>query len=420
MKVVVIGAGLIGMQTAYFLHQEGHEVTVIEKREGPALETSRANGGLITPSHAAPWNSPGIWKVLLQGLGRADSAFFVKPSAIHQYIGWGLRFIRNSSSARFKRTIARNANLAQYSIGEFRKLCNELELSFDRGQGGTMFVYRNKKSMEEAYKALSVAAESGVQIERCDTDRLLEKEPALRAVEDKLVGGYYFKNDEHGDAHLFVKALSDHLVKNGIEFKYGETVEGFEQDKNRVKAVVTSCGRVKADAFVIATGPWSPHLSKLLGMRAPVKPVKGYSITFDASSWEKRPKIPVVDDDLHLGLTPLGSTIRLVGTAEFSGYDDSTNQPRLDSILKAGLSVYPELKQHIEGKDPILEWNGFRPMTPDCLPIINRCDCDNVIFNAGHSYLGWTTGTGTAKAVADLISGNEPAIDLSNFSMNRF
>jgi len=420
MKVIVIGAGLVVIQTAYFLHREGHEVCVVEKREGPALETSRANGGLVTPSHAAPWNSPGIWKTLALGLGRSESAFFVKPSALHHYLSWGMKFIRNSSNSRFKRTIARNARLAQYSTMKFREICDDLNLVFDRGQQGSMFVYRKKSSMAEAYKALSVAADHGVEIEKCSTADLLEKEPALSSVEDKLVGGYYFKNDEHGDAYMYVAALEKYLSQNGVEFRYGETVESFDREKDRIKAVRTNVDRLRADAFVIATGPWSAHLTNLLGVNAPVKPVKGYSITFNTSSWAGRPKVPVVDDDLHLGMTPLGSTLRFVGTAEFSGFDDRLNRVRLDSIVKAGLTVYPELKKHIEGQDPLLELNGFRPMTPDCLPIIHRCGCDNVILNSGHSYLGWTTGTGTAKAVADLISGKEASIDLSHFSMARF
>lgn len=419
-NVVVVGAGLAGIQTAWFLLREGHNVTVIEHRDGIALETSFANGGLITPSHAAPWNSPGILRTLLSSIGNESSAIYVKFSALPQYLTWGMQFVRNSTPGRFRRTIQRNACLANYSLDQKNTLISELGLQFDGAARGTMMVYRSTAALERAKAANAIVENAGVDVQLCSPAELIKLEPALASVGDKLSGGFYYRGDQHGDAHLFCRALGQKAAEQGARMRFGETVQRIERSGNSIRAVVTDKQRYEADAVVLAAGLWSKALGQDLGLRLPIAPVKGYSVTYDVTGWEGQPKIPIVDDELHIGLTPLGNRMRFVGTAEFSGFSPQINPVRIDNLRRAALQIYPDVRPIIENAEPQSTWCGHRPMTPDCLPIVGQGGPENLYLNTGHGYLGWTTACGTSKAVSDLIAGRKPEIDVADYSLARF
>jgi len=419
-KVVVIGAGLAGLQTAVFLQQEGMDVTVVERREGPALETSFANGGLITPSHSAPWNSPGIFRVLLSAIGNPSSAIYVKTSAIPQYVRWGLSFVRNSTPARFRQTIERNARLSHYSLDQYNALRASLDPAMDGDSLGTIMMYRNSTSFRNAEIANGIVETAGVDVTRCSASELVRLEPALAEIEDNLVGGFYYKGDQHGDAHQFCGSLAGHLAAGGASLRYGETVTDIELSGDEITGVVTDKTRHPADAVVLAAGFWSAALGRKLGLRLPIKPVKGYSVTYDVKGWNGAPKIPVVDDAQHIGLTPLGDRIRFVGSAEFSGYSPEINPARIENLRRAAFATYPGVRDLVEDAEPLTTWCGHRPMTPDCLPIIGRQGPRNLYLNIGHGYLGWTTASGTSRAVSDLIAGRQPGLQISDYYPNRF
>jgi len=419
-NVVVIGAGLAGIQTAWFLKREGLNVTVIERRDGVALETSFANGGLITPSHAAPWNSPGILRTLMSSIGNESAALYVKFSALPQYLSWGMQFVRNSTPGRFQRTIQRNARLANFGLSQQNALISELGLEFDDEARGTMMVYRSAAALERAKAANAIVENAGVDVRLCSPAELATLEPALASVGDKLSGGFHYRGDQHGDAHLFCLELSKKAVEQGVQMRLGETVQHIERSGNRVGAVVTNQQRYEADAVVLAAGFWSKALGRSFGLRLPIAPVKGYSVTYDVTGWEGQPKIPIVDDELHIGLTPLGNRMRFVGTAEFSGFSPQINPARVENLRRAAAGIYPEIGPIIENAEPQSTWCGHRPMTPDCLPVVGQDGPENLYLNTGHGYLGWTTACGTSKAVSDLIAGREPGIDLTDYSPARF
>lgn len=419
-NVVIVGAGLAGIQTAWFLMREGHNVTVIERHDGIALETSFANGGLITPSHAAPWNSPGILRTLLSSIGDETGALYVKFSALPQYLTWGMQFVRNSTPSRFQRTIQRNARLANFSLDQKNTLISELGLEFDGAARGTMMVYRSTAALERAKASNAIVENAGVDVRLCSPAELIKLEPALAPVGDKLSGGFHYGCDQHGDAHLFSRALGQKAAEQGVQMKFGEAVRNIECSGNSVCAVVTDKQRYEADAVVLAAGFWSKSLGQGLGLRLPIAPVKGYSVTYDVTGWKEQPKIPVVDDELHIGLTPLGDRMRFVGTAEFSGFSPTINPARIDNLRRAAIQIYPGVRPVIENSAPLSTWCGHRPMTPDCLPIVGQHGPDNLYLNTGHGYLGWTTACGTSKAVSDLISGRAPAIELADYSATRF
>lgn len=419
-KVVIIGAGLAGLQTAVFLNREGVDVTILERREGAAMETSFANGGLITPSHSVPWNSPGIFKVLLSSIGDPSSAIYVKPTAIPQYLRWGMSFIRNSTPSRFRRTIERNARLGNFSIGQYQSLVEDLNISMDGGRGGTIMMYRNPASFGNAEIANEIVHKAGVEVQKCAASELAELEPALSDVESELAGGYYYQGDQHGDAHQFCKALAKHLSEVGVRMCYNETVTDIERTGDRITAVITDKGHHSADTVVLAAGFWSAELGRKLGLKLPIKPVKGYSVTYDVKGWNGAPKIPVVDDELHIALTPLGDRMRFVGTAEFCGYSPQLNPTRIENLRRAAYATYPRVRSHVDGIEPVSAWCSHRPMTPDCLPIVGQQGPQNLFLNTGHGYLGWTTASGTSRAISDQIVGRQPSLQLADYRPDRF
>ena len=419
-KVAIIGAGLAGLQCAWFLLREGVDVTVIERRDQPAMETSFANGGLITPSHAIPWNSPGIFKALLSSIGDKSSGLYVKASAIPQYLSWGSKFVRNSTPSHFRRTIQRNAQLATYSVELKCALVEELDLTFDGAQRGTMMVYRSQAALLRAKAANRIVQEAGIDVDLCSADDLVKLEPALADVGDKLSGGFYYRGDQHGDSHLFCKELTKRLLEGGAKLRFDETVEDIERSGSLVSAVVTDKQRYVVDAVVLAAGLWSERISRYLDLRLPIKPVKGYSVTYDVTGWDAQPKIPVVDDEMHTAMTPLGSRMRFVGTAEFSGYSPEINPKRVENLKRTALNIYPTIAPIIEDVEPLVTWCGHRPMTPDCLPIVGQHGPENFFLNTGHGYLGWTTACGTSKMVSDQIIGRVSPIDLADYSSVRF
>lgn len=401
MHVVVIGGGLMGTTSAWYLRQAGHEVTLVERHAGLADETSFANAGLITPSQAEPWNPPGTIGRLLRYLGREDSPLLLRPSALPGMAAWGLRFLWESRAAAFHRNAAANTRLAADSLKLLRELRAELGLEYDHDARGTLKLLHSQQALDEAAAHVAALKEFGIPGTVLDRAALLALEPALAASARGFAGAVHFPDDETGDARRFTLALGKHL--DGA-LRFGVTALGFATDGDRITALQTDQGPVAGDAFLLAGGTASPALARTVGVRLPIYPVKGYSATVPIAGWNGAPRIAVIDEDLMLAVTPLGARLRIGGTAEFAGFDRTLNQSRARAVLNGALKLYPELAPYADRSD---FWTGLRPMTPDGRPIVGKTRWPNLFVNAGHGGLGWTMACGSGKRVADLMSSRD-------------
>ncbi len=419
MRLAVIGGGLIGVTTALALARRGHVVTLYERHPQLAGEASHANGGLLTPSQGDPWNAPGILGVLLRSLGREDSPVLLRARAVPRLTRWGLAFLRNARLDRYHAINRAQTALAVYSLERLRALTAELGLAYDQSNLGTLKVYRDPAALERAAALAQMVAPLGVRHRRLAGAAVTEIEPALRHVAGQLAGGLHFPDDGAGDARLYTEALAAAAKAAGVVLRTGVTVTALLRRGGRIAAVATTAGEEAFEGAVLCAGVGSPALGRKLGLRLPVAPVKGYSITFDAKAAPDLPTQPVVDDGLHIAVTPLGNRIRFVGTAEFTGEDRRVNPARIANLVRAGQALYPQLKAALAGQEGF-PWACLRPMTPDCLPILGASPVPGLWLNTGHGYLGWTTGAGSAEAVADLVSGKAPALSLERYGLGRF
>ena len=418
MRVIVIGSGLLGVSSAYFLARRGCEVTVIEGSGGAAQGTSFANAGMLTPSMADPWNSPGIFWHLLQWLGREDAPFLLRPSALPSMLGWALSFVAHSGPARQRASMEANLRLASYSLATLRELRSALKLVYDQRTNGTIKVFRDRKAFDAAAARNGLLAGMGLDVRTVSAEQAVVIEPALAPVSDRLVGAIYCPGDESGDARSYTLALADRAREAGVRFVFDTVVAGFEREGERLVAAVADTGRHAADAFVVAAGSWSPLLLRGLGLALPVRPVKGYSITVPTTGWAGAPRMPVIDDALHAAATPLGSRLRVAGTAEIAGYDTTLNPARIGNLFQLLLELFPSYAPLLDRRnaDP---WAGLRPVSPDGLPRIGRLGPENLFLNTGHGHLGWTLAAGSGRLLADLVCDRTPEIAAAPYDPRR-
>ena len=419
MRIIVIGAGVLGVTTAWYLRREGHDVTVVDRATRAGEETSFANGGLLHASHAEPWNAPGILWQLLRWIGREDSPLLLRPGQIPYLLGWGTGFVRNSTRSRFERHTRVNAALAVYSLQLLRELRRDTRIRYDEAQNGILKVFDDPAALDKALHASKVTAPLGVRHSVLDTPQTVALEPALEESRDQLIGSIYYPDDESGDARLFTERLAALATDAGVTFQFGCSVERLRLEGGRVKAVETATGPLEADSYVIAAGNDSKRLARQVGVRLPIYPVKGYSATLPLEGWRNPPQIPIIDDARKVVVTLLGGRIRLAGTAEFAGYDDSLQTRRAATVLRQASGRFPSLGQHAERHEPTY-WAGLRPMTMDGPPILGPSPVPNLFLNAGPGHLGWTFACGCSRIVADVISGKTPELELEGLGLHRF
>lgn len=417
MKIVVIGSGLLGVTTAYFLRRRGHEVTVIDREEGPGRQTSFANGSLLTPSMSDPWNAPGSWRVLLASLGRSDAAMQLRLRALPGLAAWGVAFLRNSSAATFERNTLKNFCLARYSLAVMESVRQQTDIEYGRAARGTLRVFRDRATLDRACAAAAPLSAEGLGLRRLSTAETVDLEPALAPIAAQLAGAIHYEGDEVGNAYLFCVALADHARQQGVEFRFRTEVSSLETHSGQVTAVVSGRERFEADRYVVAAGSYSAPLLRPLGVRLPVRPVKGYSVTFECEAGQHSLRIPVVDDELHAVVVPLEGAIRVAGTAEFAGYDRRPNPARIRNLLGLLQNVLPQAQFDHATARP---WCGLRPMSADGVPIIGPTSISNLLVNTGHGHLGWTMAAGSAQLLSDLMSGDLPSIDPAPFALARF
>ena len=424
MKVVVIGAGIVGVTTAYEFAERGREVTLIDRREGAGLETSYANGGQLGAGEVAPWAGPEVPWLALKWMGRPDGPFRLRLKADPEQWIWLLRFLmRCRASARAERVLPNLglALLTQSRLDEIgAKLMSEgAPIAFDERRDGIMQIFHYQHSMEEAARGAEVMRRAGLEQRVLSAAECAEVEPALvSAVQSGgIVGGLYCASDRSGDAHVFARELAARAERMGVRFVTNAEVERFETQGDLVTGVRTNGWLFGGDAVVIAAGIGSAKLARQLGMRIPVYPLKGYSVTVPAGDGVA-PKVSLTDEARKIVVSRFGDRVRVAGTAEVTGYDTTLEMPRARSVLDGLLSLLPQLSA---GAGEAQFWTGLRPMSSDGSPLIGQAGrFRNLYLNTGHGSLGWTLGAGSAAALADAVCDAPARIDLSPFSLKRF
>lgn len=416
MKVIVLGAGVVGTATAYFLARHGVEVEVVERQPGAALETSFGNGGVIHASEVEPWSQPGMPLKVLKWLGQENAPLLVRYGALPKMWQWGLKFMANCTEERFRRNTLVNLRLALHSLAMLQKIRAETDIDYDLRTHGVLKIYTNAQSLRSGIATAKFLSGSGLTFAEADVAECVRRVPALQTTAGSLVGGIYFPRDEIGDCHKFTTALAQRCAELGVVIHYGTTVQGLERNSNGISAVVTSRGVMRADRFVVAMGSFSALLLKQVGIRVPIYPVKGVTITVPGQAWADRPTLPVIDDGRIFGLVPLGDRMRVSGSAEVASYDTTPSPARCQAILNNVVSVFPDFARCV---DPATAkyWAGVRPVTPSGTPILGRSPIANLFIAAGHGHLGWTMGCGSGEVMAALVTENAASIDTSGFAL---
>jgi D-amino-acid dehydrogenase len=415
-KVLVLGGGVIGVTTAYYLANSGHEVTVVDRQAESGLETSFANAGEVSPGYASPWAGPGVPVKAIKWLLMKHGPLVIRPKLDPAMWAWLAKMLRNCTSARYAVNKSRMIPLAEYSRDCLRALRKETAIRYDERSRGTLQLFRAQSQLDGTAGDIAVLKQYGVPYELLDRDGCVGAEPALAAVKHKIAGGLRLPQDETGDCHMFTQALAAHAAKFGVQFRFNTAIERLTADARGITGVVTSAGVLQADAYVVALGSWSPRLLRPLRISIPVYPVKGYSITVPIADPDAAPVSTVMDESYKIAITRLGDRIRVGGTAEVSGYSDRLHVARRATLDHSLTDLFPRGGHLAEATF----WSGLRPMTPDGPPVIGATRYANLHLNTGHGTLGWTMACGSARVLTDLLSGRKPEIDPAELAASRY
>jgi D-amino-acid dehydrogenase len=416
MRVIILGSGVIGVASAYYLREAGHEVVVLDRQEGPALETSFANAGQVSPGYSSPWAAPGIPFKALKWLFMRHRPLFIWPTPTLAKVRFGLTMLRNCTAARYEINKSRMVPIAEYSRDLLRELRRKAGIAYDERAHGLLQLFRYQKQLDGTGKDIAILDRFGVPHELLDIEGCIRAEPALRLVREKFVGGLRLLGDETGDCFKFTNALAALCRQMGVEFRYGTAMEGTLTDRGRVTGVATPHGTVTGDTYVVALGSYSPLLLRRIGIDLPVYPVKGYSITVPITDPAGAPESTVMDETHKVGMTRLGDRIRVGGMAELDGYNTKLRPSRRATLEHVITDLYPRGGDATKG----IFRCGLRPMTPDGPPVIGRAKYGNLWLNTGHGTLGWTMACGSGRVLADLVSGRQTEIPVDELSIERY
>ena len=413
-SVLVLGGGIVGVTTAYFLTRRGFDVTIVEAQAEVALGASHGNGGLFTAAMSDPWNSPGLPLKLLKSGGREDSPYLVRGAALPGLVPWGLRFLWNCRPTAARRAIERSYRLATYSLAKLEDAVAETGIRFDRMRKGALKIFADTASLAAVDGAARKLAPAELVHSVVDAAACVDMVPILTPRIGNIVGGIHFPGDETGDPAKFTRALAAVCERRGADIRLGTTVSDIIIEGGRISGLSTDHGRMGADHYVLALGHVSGRLAARIGLRLPIYPVKGYSVT--VSLGDRNPGMPFVDARRRLVVVPLGNRLRVVGLAEFTGFDADPGTDRCSLLVRYLGDLLPDLDEAA-----IVErWSGLRPVTPDGLPVIGPTRYENLFVNTGHGPLGVTMSCASAAAVSALIAGDEPEIDIRPFAPSRF
>lgn len=416
MNIVVLGAGVIGVTSAYYLAKAGHSVTVVDRQAGPALETSFANAGEVSPGYSSPWAAPGVPAKALKWLFMKHAPLILHPTADAATWRWMLAMLRNCTAARYKVNKGRMVRLAEFSRDRLAELRAQTGIRYDERMQGTLQVFRTQKQLDAIAKDIEVLRADGVPFEVLDRAGCIAAEPGLAQAAERIVGGLRLLGDETGDCFKFTEALADLCRGLGVVFRFGVDIRGLRQAGGKVAAVETGAGEIAGDLFIAALGSYTPALVAPLGLRLPIYPVKGYSITLPVVDEARAPVSTVMDETFKVAITRLGSRIRVGGMAEIAGFNRDLPEARRGTLLHSVGDLFAGAGDTRE----VNFWTGLRPMTPDGTPIIGATACSNLYINAGHGTLGWTMACGSGAVLADLVDGRRPAIQAGDLALSRY
>lgn len=412
MQVIVLGAGVTGITTAWYLRQAGHEVTVVERQPAAGLETSFANGGQISVSHAEPWANPGAPLKVLKWLMREDAPLLFRLRADAAQWRWGLQFLRECTPGRTAHNIRNIVSLGLYSRAKLQALRAATGIEYAQRTQGILHFYTSEAEYEAAQEPARIMREQGCELDMKSPDECVAIEPALAQCRSKIVGGSMTPSDESGDAHLFTQELARLCAAAGVQFRYETRILGFERSGDRIEQLIVADARgevqrLQADAHVLCLGSFSRGLARELGVDLNIYPAKGYSVTLPVTAPEHSYQVSLTDDEYKLVFSRLGDRLRIAGTAELNGYDTSLNLARCEAIVRRTRELFPQMSDGSGAQ----YWTGLRPATPSNLPYIGRSKIGNLFLNTGHGTLGWTHSCGSGAAIADIVGGRVPELD---------
>jgi D-amino-acid dehydrogenase len=413
MTTIVIGGGLIGVTTAYYLARLGHEVIVLERNASAGEETSFQNGALLAPGHSHSWAAPGAVRMLLKSFFEKNSPFRFRPSLDPQMWRWGMKFLANCTDERYRANTLRTFRCMHQGLSELRALSAEIGIDYDGGDQGILYLFRTEQSYEARSGDWTLLREHGLRLEEADPDRCIEIEPALAPARDKIGGGFFSPEETAGDAFLFTQRLAEHCAGLGVGFEYSTTVTGIETHAGEVSAVLTDKGRFTGEHYLVALGPEAPRLCRHAGITLPMWPAKGYTATIPIDGHRGAPKVGVIEEDNMISMANLGDRMRLGGKAEFVGYDKSYSEKDLRSVFAVARDLFPDMGDF---NRPSL-WACLRPMSAGGPPILGETPVGNLFLNVGHGTAGWTEACSTSRAVADIMSGREPDLDMEGLRL---
>lgn len=416
MKALVLGAGVIGVTSAYYLAKAGWEVTVIERQDGVALETSFGNAGEVSPGYSAPWAAPGVPLKALGWLFQRHAPVILRPRFDSALIFWLGRMLARCNREDYNRNKIRMFALAEYSRSELERLRGELGISYDQRSLGTMQLFRTETQRIGAAMDISILEQMGVTYQQLSADECVAIEPGLAYAKVPIVGALRLPGDETGDCHKFTIALAEQAKALGVTFRFGTSVDRLVSHAGTVREVITSAGPYGADIVVLATASYTPALVGPLGIKLPVYPVKGYSLTAAIENMDRAPLSTVIDETYKAAVTRLGDRVRVAGMAELAGFDLRLPEGRRRTLELCASSLFDGVCDFSQATF----WTGLRPMTPDGPPVIGRTSLSNLYVNTGHGTLGWTMSCGSAALLADIVSGQKPALSEQDYSVSRF
>lgn len=418
MKVIVLGAGIVGTASAWFLNKAGHEVTVIDRQPAVAQETSFANGCQISVSHAEPWANPSAPLKILQWLGKEDAPLLYRFRPEWLQWRWGLEFLKQCTPSHTANNIRQIIAIAEYSRQILQSVREETQIEYDALTKGILHFYTDEKEFQHSLPSAQLMRELGCPRHTISTEEVIRLEPALQSMQEKIVGGDYTANDESGDVHKFALGLASHASNAGVQFQFNTLITKLIKEGTGSSARITGVEIIDdqgnhqvqhADAFVIAMGSFSVGLAKQVGIDLLIYPGKGYSATYSVLNHKLAPSVSLTDDGHKLVISRLGDRLRVAGTCELNGYARDLNPTRCAAITRRTQELFPDACDY---EHPVY-WSGLRPLTPSNVPYIGKTRYPNLFLNTGHGTLGWTMGCGSGKAIADIISGHRPELDFA-------
>ena len=417
MKVVVLGAGIIGTTSAYFLAKHGHEVTVIDRQDSVSMETSHANAGCLSYGFTSPWASPGLPFSVLKWVLTGRSPLIINPNMSVETVKFLYRMFKNCNSRSYEINKSRMLRVANYSQKALLEIETDFDLYYEQKKQGSLQLFWDSKEIEKTQKDIAILDKFNINSQLLSAEECVKIEPGLQYVKNKLAGGIQFMDDFTGNCYLFSTEVYKKCVEMGVNFEFNTEIKSLQISNDKIASVSTNSGEIKADCYSVSLGSYSTKILSKIGIEIPIYPVKGYSITLPVLSNEDSPQSTIMDEKNKIAITRLGDRIRVAGMAHLTDFDKNLRTKSLDSLMSGLDLLFP--KSYESSKETNF-WTGFRPSTPDGTPIIGPTPFNNLFLNTGHGTLGWTMSAGSGKLLANLVSGIDPEISTEGIDMSRY